>query len=186
VGHADGRLSWDALLGEMVAAAARLTRAAPDAFPSSTPRPGANDADIAAAAARIGRPLDAQHEALLRHADGWTSAFLGGDVLSTRQLGAGRLWTDAQASLDTFYAEGDPRGWPPRTELVPLHASSHDIDVMALWLGGPTTDGGHPVLWFAGELVGRWPDVRAWWRQMLVVQGQSLAHVHALTGGAPS
>jgi hypothetical protein len=44
------------------------------------------------------------------------------------------------------------------------------------------TDGGHPVVWFAGEVAGQGPDLRAWWRRMLVLQGRSLAHVLALTG----
>lgn len=182
----DGHPSWDGLVDEMIVAAARLTQVAPDAFPPTAPRPGASDANIATAAARLGLPLDAQHEALLRCADGWESAFLGCDLLSAEQLGAGALWAGAQASLDVFYAEGDSTGWPPRDELVPVHASAHDIDVIAVWLGGPTTDGGHPVVWFAGEVAGQWPDLRAWWRRMLVLQGRSLAHVLALTGRAPS
>lgn len=183
--HPDGHPAWDALLGEMVASAARLTHAAPDAFPASAPCPGADDASIAAAVARLGRPLDAQHEALLRVADGWEAGFLTGDLLSTEQLGTGTLWAAAQASLDACYAEGDTLGRPPRAELVPVHASPHDTDVMAIWVAGPLTEDGHPVLWFAGEIVGRWPTVRDWWRGMLVLQERSLAHVLALTARAP-
>lgn len=186
MGHPDGHPTWDVLVDEMTVAAARLTRAAPDAFPTTAPRPGASEASIAAAVARLGLPLDAQHEALLRCADGWESAFLGGDLLSTEQLGAGELWARAQDSLDVFYAEGDSAGWPTRDELVPVHASSHDIDVVAVRRGGPLTDGGHPVVWFAGEVAGQWPDLRSWWRRVLVLQERSLAHVLALTGRAPS
>lgn len=184
--HPDGHPAWDVLVDEMVVASARLTQAAPDAFPPTAPRPGASDASIAAAVARLGLPLDAQHEALLRCADGWESAFLGGDLLSAEQLGAGELWAGAQDSLDVFYAEGASAGWPPRDELVPVHASSHDIDVIAVWLGGPQTDGGFPVIWFAGEVAGQWPDLRTWWRRMLVLQERSLARVLVPTGRAPS
>lgn len=184
--HPDGHPAWDVLVDEMVVAAARLTQAALDAFAPTAPRPGASDASIAAAETRLGVPLDAQHEALLRCADGWESAFLGGDLLSAEQLGAGELWAGAQDSLDVFYAEGDSAGWPPRDELVPVHVSSHDIDVIAVWLGGPQTDDGHPVVWFAGEVAGQWPDLRSWWRRMLVLQERSLAHVLPLPGRAPS
>lgn len=142
--HPDGSPWWEALMGEMVKASMRLTQAAPDAFPLSVPHPAAEDESVAAAAGRLGQPLDGQHETLLRLADGWELAFLSGNLLGTHELGQGQLWADANASLDAFYAEGDSAGWPPRAELVPIQASPYDSDVMALWLGGPVTEGGHP------------------------------------------
>jgi hypothetical protein len=173
-------------LGEMVAASGRLTAAAPDAFPATVPRPGATVESRAAAARRLGRPLDVQHDALLAVTDGWEHAFLGGTLLGTGELGRGMLWAEAQASLDAFYREGDSRRWPPRAELVPIHASPFDTDVMTLWLGGPVTDGGHPVLLFAGAIVDRWPTLQAWWSRMLELQALSLRHVLDLTGRTTS
>ncbi|GIG36256.1 SMI1/KNR4 family protein [Cellulomonas pakistanensis] len=178
----DGSPWWEALIGEMVKASTRLTQVAPDAFPLSVPRLGADDESIAAAVERLGHPLDGQHEALLRLANGWELAFLSGSVLGTPELGQGALWEDANASLDMFYAEGDTAGWPPRAGLVPIHASPYDSDVVAVWLGGPVTEGGHPVLYFAGEVIDRWPNVYEWWLRMLVLQERSLAHVLELTG----
>jgi len=168
-------------MGEMVKASTRLTQAAPDAFPPSMPHRPADDDSIAAAAVRLGRPLDGQHEMLLRLADGWEPAFLSGTLLGTDDLEQGRLWAEANASLDAFYAEGDSIGWPPRDELMPLHASPYDSDVMALWLGGPVTEGGHPVLYYSGGIVDRWPNVYEWWLGMLRLQERSLAHVLKLT-----
>lgn len=176
---------WETLLDEMVRASATLTQAAPAAFPHTAPGRGADPASIAAAAERLGRPLDAQHETLLRLVDGWQSAFQSGTLLGTHDLGQGALWTDANASLDVFYAEGDATGWPPRGELVPVHASPHDSDVMALWLGGPVTDGGHPVVSFSGEVVDTWPHLQQWWLRMLDLQELSLAHVLELTDQGP-
>lgn len=182
----DGSPSWEVLLGEMVASSMRLTQAAPEAFPLSVPHLGASPGSLAAAAQRLGHPLDVQHAALLALANGWERAFLSGDVLSADELGQGRLWAEAQQSLDSFYAEGDSAGWPPREELVPVHASPYDTDVMALWIGGPVTEGGHPVVSFAGEIIDRWPNVYEWWLGMLLLQERSLAHVLKLTGQTPS
>lgn len=180
--HPDGSPWWEALMGEMVKASMRLTQAAPDAFPLSVPHLGADNESLAAAAERLGHPLDGQHQTLLRLADGWEMAFLSGTLLGTSELGQGALWANANASLDIFYAEGDSADWPPRAALVPIHASPYDTDVMALWLGGPVTEGGHPVLYFSGEIVDRWPNIYEWWLGMLVLQERSLAHVLKLTG----
>ncbi|QAY62139.1 hypothetical protein ET495_01315 [Xylanimonas allomyrinae] len=59
------------------------------------PHLGADDEAIAAAVARLGRPLDGQHETLLRFADGWEDGFQSGDLLSTDEPGQGPLWEHA-------------------------------------------------------------------------------------------
>jgi hypothetical protein len=169
----------------MVESSMRLTQAAPDAFPLSVPHLGASQESLAAAARRLGRPLDDQHAALLALANGWELAFLSGNVLSADELGQGRLWAEAEASLDSFYAEGASEGWPPRNELIPVHASPYDTDVIALWTDGPVTEGGHPVLYFSGAIIDRWPNVYEWWLGMLLLQERSLAHVLKLTGQSP-
>ncbi|MFI2753153.1 SMI1/KNR4 family protein [Cellulomonas sp. P22] len=166
----------------MVKASMRLTQAAPAAYPLSVPHIGAGDESITAAAARLGKPLDRQHETLLRFANGWESAFLSGNLLSAEELGQGLLWAEAEQSLDAFYDEGDSAGWPARDELVPIHVSPYDTDVMALWMGGPVTENGHPVVYFSGEPIDLWPNVCEWWLAMLVLQEKTLEHVTKLGG----
>ncbi|NTW42760.1 MAG: SMI1/KNR4 family protein [Cellulomonadaceae bacterium] len=184
--HPDGSPWWEVLLGDMIKAGMRLTQVAPDAFPLSIPRLGADDGSITAAQERLGQALDTQLETLLRLADGWELAFLSGDLFSTEELGQGTRWSDAQQSLDAFYAEADSVSWPPRSELVPIHASPHDTDVMALWMGGPTTEDGHPVIYFSGGPIDQWPNTYEWWLAMLLLQRTSLDYVMRLGGRSPA
>ncbi|MGN8245780.1 SMI1/KNR4 family protein [Cellulomonas soli] len=180
--HPDGTPWWEVMLGDMIKTGMRLTQVAPDAFPLSVPHLGATDQSIAAAASRLGGSLDGQLEALLRLADGWEMGFQMGNLLSSEELGQGPLWDEANQWLDAFYEEGDSASWPPRHELVPIHASPYDTDVMALWMGGPVTDGGHPVVYFYGEPIDQWPNLYEWWLRMLILQECSLEHVINLTG----
>ena len=180
--------SWKSVL-KAVALAGEIASMVPGrvgAGVRSVPHVGASEESLAAAAQRLGRPLDDQRAALLAMANGWELAFLSGNVLSTDELGQGRLWAEAQQALDAFYAEGDSAGWTPRDHLIPVHASPYDTDVMALWTEGPVTEGGHPILYFSGEIVDRWPNVYEWWLGMLLLQERSLAHVLKLIGQTPS
>ncbi|QAY64195.1 hypothetical protein ET495_14310 [Xylanimonas allomyrinae] len=141
--HPDGSPWWEVMLGDMITSSLRITQVAPDIYPLSVPHLGADDEAVAAAVARLGRPLDGQHETLLRFANGWEDGFQSGDLLSTDELGQGPPWAHANQCLDVFYEEGGSDGWPPRDELCILHASAYDTDVMVLWLGGTVTEGGH-------------------------------------------
>jgi len=180
--HPDGSPWWEVMLGDMIKAGMQITQMAPDAFPLSVPHLGASDSSITAAQVRLGAALDGQLETLLRLADGWELAFLSGNLLSTDDLGQGPLWSEAQQCLDTFYAEGNSAGWPPRSELVPIHASPYDTDVMALWMGGSTTENGHPVIYFSGQPIDQWPNIYEWWLGMLVLQQKSLEYLIKVSG----
>jgi len=177
-----GNIRWKAVIGLLARERVRLTQLRPDIYPLPAPHLGASDADVAAAVARVG-PLDAQHEGLLRQADGWPEAFMFGDVLSTAELGAGPLWDKATQSLRVFYEDGPSTGWPPLAELVLVHACEHDTDVTAVWMGGPLTDGGHPVYWIGGDIIDTYPNIYQWWLSMAEYAKRSVADFAAEQGG---
>lgn len=53
---------------------------------------------------------------------------------------------------------------------------------MALWMGGPTTEDGHPVIYFSGAPIDQWPNVYEWWLGMLALQHGSLEYLIKVTG----
>jgi hypothetical protein len=176
---------WDVLLGELGVVATQTAQAAPGVYPLSAPRLGAHEESIDTAEERLGHPLDAGLRELLRHADGWPGAFLDGDVLGTRDLGTGPLWERGSLALAQFYEYGPVDGLPARDRLYPIFVAPHQQDVMALRLDGPVTDVGHEVLWFANELVDRWPDVSRWWVAGIEIARQTLDHVLQGADGQP-
>lgn len=178
--HDDPR--WSARLGDLRIITTRLTQLAPGVFPLTAPHLGASDAAIVEAEARLGAPLDAEQAALLRTADGWPDAFLDGTVLGTADLGRGPLWQRAEALLDVAYAGGPSPTWPDRSDLTPIFVSPFQRDVMVIWRGGPVTSGSHPVLWFANDLVDRWPTVHDWWLAAVATAQRTLDDVAGRLG----
>ena len=76
------------------------------------------------------------------------------------------MWDKADQVLNVIYEDGPSADWPPRDQLIAVFVSVYQIDVMALWMGGPLTDGAHPVQWFGGEILDTCPNVHGWWLAM--------------------
>ncbi|GII99049.1 hypothetical protein CLV28_1690 [Sediminihabitans luteus] len=153
---------WGDLVREATSWRTRLAHVS-SSWPLTIPRIGADDAAIAAAQARIGFELDAQHEALLREINGWPDAFLEGTVLGTDEIGAGELWERAWVHLDTASDYFDEL--PPLEELVPICVSDVVLDTSAVWMNGPVTDGGFPVIRMTSTDSDEFENVHAWWRE---------------------
>lgn len=157
-----GQPWWEASVGDLARVSVQRTQLNPRLYPLTAPHVRATDEQVTDAETRLGTALDEQHRALLRTGNGWPDVFSFSDLLSTDELGQGPLWERANERLDVLYEDGDVSGWPPRDELMPFVVSPHDSDVFVIWTHGPTTEGGHPVLWIANELVDQWPNVYEW------------------------
>lgn len=59
--------------------------------------------------------------------------------------------------IDIAYSELEDL--PPRDQVDPIAALPSQRHMFTVWRGGPYADGGHPVLWFDGELAETWPNV---------------------------
>lgn len=69
--------------------------------------------------------------------------------------------------LGTFFAKGAvPSDFPPRDELDPIAVGAESGDLHVMWMGGPTTENGHPILWLAGEEIDRWSHFGEYFRSM--------------------
>lgn len=179
----DGQIPWDAIVGEQVLARMRLAMAAPDLYDLTAGHLAAGDEQIAAAAARLGHPLDAQHEALLRRVNGWPDFLLDLDLLPTDELGQGPRHDHATELLDLSYLEADVTDAPPREEILPLAVSRDQIDVMAIATTGPLTEGGHRVYWFAPGVIQVWDNVYEWWLAAIEMTNQDLEELITERGG---
>ncbi|MGH3964634.1 MAG: SMI1/KNR4 family protein [Pseudonocardiaceae bacterium] len=154
---------WPELIGFSATLRQQLSELEPDLSPFTIPHLGATEEKLAEAEQRLGVKLDDQHRDLLGHTNGWPFFFTYTDLLSTDELGTGPLWQKGQELLGLYYSEGPvPSDFPPHGELLSIAVGESVTDVFALWMSGPETDGGHPVLWLAGEEVDRWPNVRQW------------------------
>ena len=151
--HRDGTIWWEATVGELARLGIQRTQLDPERYPLTAPHLRATPEQIADAERRLGITLDDQYRSLLGTGNGWPSMILDADLLSTDELGQGPLWDAAWERLDILREDGPADLLPPRDELLPILVSEYQEDVMLLWLGGPVTDGSHPVLWYANELI---------------------------------
>ncbi|NNH75679.1 hypothetical protein HLB23_38505 [Nocardia uniformis] len=93
----------------------RRARLMPDLYaPPTHPNTGASEADIAAAEARVGRPLDPTYRQLLRVADGWEEYDGDRNLLGTADIGRSNAWRSAMEMIEIYSSEGaEPLfGWP--------------------------------------------------------------------------
>lgn len=153
--------SWEALAGEMLRRRIILEQTAPAIYPLQPFGYRASEADLASATTRLGHPLDTQHAELLKRVNGWPDIFANADLLGTGDLGQGERWARASQVLAACYEEGPATGFPPRGSIYPIHLAEDSVFVIDM--SGPVTEGGHPVHWLSGELLGTWENVYEFW-----------------------
>lgn len=138
---------WPDLIAEM--GLLRRNVAESGVFDATVPHLAATEDQLRAAERRLGHPLDPQHRALLGNGNGWPEFYLDSALLSTDELGHGERWGDINENLDAFYEAlpGPTEFVPPREEIYPITHDYSSASVFAVWLAGPITDGGYPVLW---------------------------------------
>ncbi|MFI1912299.1 SMI1/KNR4 family protein [Nocardia sp. NPDC020380] len=98
-------------------------RLMPDLYaPPTYPNPGASESDLAAAEARLGRPLDPIHRQLLQIADGWKEYDGSHTLLGTADIGLSDTWRSAVEMIEIYSTDGGPIfGWPANpADTVPL------------------------------------------------------------------
>ncbi|RDI65109.1 SMI1/KNR4 family protein [Nocardia pseudobrasiliensis] len=111
MGEPLGREAWQELVGCMVEQKRRLRIY--DEYESDTaPNPGATEARLRAAEARLGRPLDPQYRELLSVADGWQDFHITYTLLGTDEIGRGLRWESGLANAEIWFDD------PARYQLV--------------------------------------------------------------------
>jgi hypothetical protein len=154
-------LGWPELIGFMGRLRQDLAQVKPEIYPLTPPYLAAVPDALDAVENELGFPLDALHRDFLGFADGWVEFYRDVYLLGTSDLRGGQAMSYAQQLLDVYYDEGSlPPGYPAKDELLPIAVGTESIDLFVVWLAGPTTAGGHPVVWLAGEEVERFANFR--------------------------
>ncbi|RZS36604.1 hypothetical protein EV193_107285 [Herbihabitans rhizosphaerae] len=142
--------SWPDLIADMIRLRKRVAELE-EYYPVTVPHPPATEAQIAEAESRLGHALDPQHRELLLLGNGWPDFWFDSVLLSTDQLGASPEWDAIDEGFDAFYSSLPDKPAvnfvPPREELYPITFDPGSSSVFAIWIKGPVTDGGHPVIW---------------------------------------
>lgn len=170
------QIRWDALIAHLGVARQKLTAASAEAFPFTVPHLAATPAQLEAAEARLGQPLDPLYRELLSYGNGWPQLVFNGDMLGTDDLGQGPRWAHGHALLDLYYANGDTSELPDRDRVYPILVSPHDNDVMVLRTDGPISRGGHEVIWLGDDVVDRWENAFEWWLAMIELLKRGVAY----------
>ena len=181
-------VAWPELIARMEVLNAEATKVLPQFFPASPASAGASTDGLAAAEARLGHALDPLHAELLLAANGWPHTVLvDGTLFGTDELGQAELWNVAVEGIEIAYDEaayGEPGDeWPPQEEIYVIAAFPFERHIVAIWRNGPLTNGGHPVLWFDGEITERWDNVAQWWAGMLTSRRRVIDGLLERSGG---
>lgn len=143
---------WPDLIAEMGLIKQQVSRVR-SIHSFTIPGVAATEEQLAAAERRLGHPLDPMHREFLGYGNGWVDFYLRNSLLSAEELGQGEAWQQLDAQLEAFYEEVEGLDdVPPRQQIYPISFDPHGSSIFAIWLGGPVTGGGHPVLWLP------WPD----------------------------
>lgn len=171
--NTDG-VTWQDLLVRMAVLNIEAVDRFPSIFPPTLAGIAASPEQVAEAEARLGHSLDPLHAELLRAGNGWPHTLLtDGTLFATDDLGGSELWNRAVEGIKIAYDELADQ-LPPRHEVYPIASFPFDRHIVAVWQGGPLTDGGHPVLWFDGGVTEQWDNIWEWWLSMLASRKRTI------------
>jgi SMI1/KNR4 family protein SUKH-1 len=157
-------IDWTAEIERMSRAKQLVAEAGgEDGYAPVAARPPADPERLRAAAERFGGALDSEYEEFLRHADGWPGLLHSFGVFGTAEL----LGPEYDEAVETVsYLEPDifAGSGVEEESLVPIGMSPVAIDVFVM-----STDDAdpHPVIWFAGLEVERFPGFGAFFRYLI-------------------
>ena len=126
-------------------------------------RPPADPERLRAAAERFGGALDSEYEEFLRHTDGWPGLLHSFGVFGTAEL-LGPEYDEAVETVSYLEPNIFTDSGVEEESLVPIGMSPVAIDVFVM-----STDDAdpHPVIWFAGLEVERFPGFGAFFQYMI-------------------
>ncbi len=128
------------------------------------PELAATEEAIVAVEHSLGFKLDAEHRAFLRHADGWKGFMQNNDVFGVADLVSGTRYQKAIELLQSLEDLKPICGFE-QNELLPFASSSTSIDLFVI--AKPNAHSPGVVLWFAGQVIDRFPSFSEWFLAMV-------------------
>jgi hypothetical protein len=143
----DNLPAWPDLIAEM-GLLKRQVSEVKNVFSFTLPGVAAAEEQLVAAERRLGHPLDPMHREFLSYSNGWVDFYHKNSLLRADEIGQGDTWRELNGGLEAFYEAVDGLDdVPPREQIYPISFDPHGSSVFAIWLGGPVTGRGRPVLW---------------------------------------
>lgn len=131
---------------------------------NTLPEVAATEERLDALEARLGYELDSQHRAFLLHANGWRAFEQRVDVFGVDDFLGGPRAARAMALIDSLEPLEPLCGFGKR-DVLPVAASSDDIDVMLMMRPHTSTPG--KILWLAGGLIDTFIGFDEWFLAMV-------------------
>jgi hypothetical protein len=134
-------------------------------WPHHLPSVAATPAQIDAAEKALGYPLDSKYMQFLLHANGWRGFYQTVDLFGTDDLLGSARMGQAHELLHAIDDRAIAASGHRRSELQPIAATSVDRDIFFM----TSSQGNNPgeVLWFAGELIDRFPNFEEFFLAMM-------------------
>jgi hypothetical protein len=143
-------------------------------WPHYPANPPATEAELAAAEAAIGEPLDAQYRGLLSHAAGWPAFWHTTDLFGPADLRGSASFREASQLLGYVESIVLEQGNLQRASLLPIAASSTDIDLFVMTRAAAPRPG--TVIWLAGAEIKRYRDFSDYFQAMIELNRAELDH----------
>lgn len=169
--------TWPQLITLLVQAKSTLNAVDLGLWPYYYPELAATQQEVERAESALGMAVPSFYRDFLLYANGWRGFFQTLDLLSTSQLIEGKhkhAFNQVVRSLDG--EQWAAMGLNP-IELIPLGVSLEDKDML---IGDVSAnDNEPPVIWFAGEIVDRWPNFIECFKSMISYTEREIRHFSA-------
>lgn len=159
-------LDWTSRIAELVFVKRSLVEADRNGlWPHHLPGLAATDAELLAAEARIGEALNSLHRAFLAAAGGWRGFFQAVDLFGPSDFLAGERWARGVRLLEDIDAAILEDIGFQRAQLLPIAASSGEIDLFVIGRQASRCPG--VVVWLAGDEVERFASFDEYFAAMV-------------------
>ena len=125
-------------------------------WPHHLPNVAATEDRLRAVEQHVGHPLDPSYRAFLGYADGWEGFYQTVDLFGTADLLGSLRISHALSLLEAMDESVIQQSGFSRKELSPIAVTLVDRDLFVM--SRPFSSSPGVVLWFAGELIDRFPN----------------------------
>lgn len=169
----NAQIDWQQRIVELTAIKREIARLdTKGLWPHHPPNPPATEAELAAAEAAIGEPLDADYRRLLSHAGGWPAFFQDTDLFGPADLRGSASFRRGAQLLDHVPSVMLERGNLHRGTLLPIAASMTRLDLVVMTRAAAPTPG--TVICLASMARGRYHDFPDYFEDMIEINRELL------------
>jgi SMI1/KNR4 family protein SUKH-1 len=157
---------WKQRIAELVVIQSRLAEVDREGiWEHRLPRVAATEAQLREVERHLGAPLDPGYRGFLECAGGWPAFFQSVDLFGPEELLGNETFKHATKKLGYIEDEALKQSGVRREELLPIAASSVDLDLHVMTRKPSSRPGS--IIWFAGGEVDRFPSFDEYFLAMM-------------------